>query len=284
MPLIEATPDELVLMWTQEEVRVICARPADLEDHPDLAMRVRGAFGRMLALAGPPVGHRHDPFDRPPPFPALFGTQDEDATRPFTIDVDVLADIVQVDLRLFGSAAFWVDQCRDALLAALAGGISIKAGSRHRQPLQPLDCLMRRVCAELPPRSVGAVNLACVTPVAVRAGHALLSAPPALLYAAVTRARRLARWLDVKLVADWTALRQACEQAHVVQDRLLPYRAVRSSQRQRDRRIPVSGLLGEFSVEGALTPLAPFLMLAAQTHIGSHAALGMGRVRPALYP
>ncbi|WP_157223593.1 CRISPR system precrRNA processing endoribonuclease RAMP protein Cas6 [Rhodovulum sp. PH10] len=246
-------------------------------------MRIRGALGRVLALAGPPIAHRHDPFDRPPPFPALFGA-DEETTRPFVIDVDVLGDVIQVDLRLFGTAAFWADQCRVALVAALAAGVSIKAGSRHRCPLEPLDCLMRRVCADLPPRSVGAVSLICLTPVAVRAGAAVLTVPPALLYAAVTRVRRLAPWLDVSLTADWAMLRSICEQARVVRDRLSPYRAVRFSQRQRDRRIPVTGLLGECRIEGDLSPLAPFLVLAEHTHIGSHAALGMGRVRLVMYP
>ncbi|MEZ5785683.1 MAG: CRISPR system precrRNA processing endoribonuclease RAMP protein Cas6 [Xanthobacteraceae bacterium] len=283
MALIAATPDELLLMWIHEEIRVVCARPPELEDYPDLAMRIRGAFGRALALAGPPIAHRHDPFDRPPPFPPLFGAEGETA-RLFTIDVDVLADVVQVDLRLFGAAAFWADQCREALVAALAGGVSLKAESRLRHPLEPLDCMMRRVCADLPPRSVGAVAMACVTPVAVRSDHALLTTPAALLYAAVTRARRLAPWLDVSLTADWGALRGTCEQARVVRDRLLPYRSVRFSQRQRDRRIPVTGLLGECRVEGDLTPLAPFLVLAEHTHIGSHAALGMGRVRLVMYP
>lgn len=281
---IRVTPQELVLMWTQEEIRVVCERPHDLEDHPDLSMRIRGAFGRTLAKAGRPIAHRHDPFDRPAPFAALFGGADGDAARPFTIDVDVLADVVQVDLRLFGQAAFWVDQCRDALLAALAGGVAVKAGSRHKQPIRPLDCFMRRTCADLPPASLRSISMTCVTPVAVRSGQALLAAPPALLYATVTRIRRLAAWLGVELVVDLATLHRTCEQASVVSERLLPYRASRWSQRQRDRHIPVIGLLGGFSVEGALTPLAPFLSLAGHTHIGSHAALGMGRVRVALYP
>lgn len=283
MPPIAATPSELLLMWTQEEIRVVCARPPGLEDHPDLAMRIRGAFGRVLALAGPPIAHRHDPFDRPPAFPALFGGEEE-AARPFAIDVDVLGAVVHVDLRLFGNAAFWADQCREALVAALAGGLSLKAGSRVRHPLDPVDCLMRRVCAALPPPSVGAVSLTCLTPVAVRSGAALLTSPPALLYAAVTRVRRLASWLDVELSADWSVLRRACDQARVVDEQFLPYCSERSSQRQRDRRIPIAGVLGACRMEGDLTPLAPFLVLAEHTHIGSHAALGMGRVRLVMYP
>ncbi len=272
-------------MWTQDEVRVICRRPQDLEDHPDLALRIRGAFGRRLATMGPPIAGRRDPFARAPAYEVLFGgAAGAGAARPFVIDVDVVGDKVVVDLRLFGAGGFWVDQCRVGLIEALAQGVAIRAGSRHRVAFEPLDCLARRVVAELPPPQVGGVRLTFLTPVAVRVGASLYAAPGALLGACIGRARRLAAWFHVEIEDDFPGLGRLCRDARIVREDLLPFRSARFSQRQRDREIPVSGLLGQVEAEGPLGPLAAYLALAGYTHIGSHAALGMGRVRVSLWP
>ena len=282
--LTKVTPRELLLLWTHEEIRVVCRRPQDLENYPDLAMRIRGAFGRQLARLGPPVAHRFDPFSRPRAFDVLFGAAPERAGRPMALDADVTGATVTVELRLFGSAMFYAGQCREALLAALAGGVSIRPEGRHHVTFEPLDCLGRRLCPALPPETISGASLTFVTPVAVRSGGALLSTPSALLYASVTRLRGLAPWIGVEISADWRALHACCSGAEVVADTLFAYRSRRFSQRQPDRVIPVLGLLGSCTLRGNLTPLAPFLALAAYTHIGSHAALGLGRLRPAVWP
>lgn len=275
---------QLLQMWTHEEIRVVCRRPAHLEDHPDLALRVRGAFGRQLSTFGPPITWRFDPFSRPRAFDHLFGNGAAKAARPFALDVDVLGDAVVVDLRLFGWAALWADQCREALLASLAQGVALRANGRQRVTFDPLDCLMRRKAADLPPSQVAAVRLTLLTPTAVRAGQAVLTTPAALLFAAITRVKGLAEWLHVDLLDDFRSLHEHCRAAHVMSEELLPFGSRRFSQRRRDRDIPVVGLLGSFSVQGELSALAPFLQLAEYTHIGSHAALGLGRIRVTMWP
>ena len=83
----------LAELWQCVDIRVVCRRPSDLEEHPDLAVRIRGAFGRALAQLPPPIIHRADPFRRPPPFAILFGDYVDERNaplpKPFVIDADV---------------------------------------------------------------------------------------------------------------------------------------------------------------------------------------------------
>jgi hypothetical protein len=271
-----------VTLWTHEEIRVICLRPPGLEDHPDLAVRIRGALGRKLMPLGGPVQHRHDPFDRPAPYPYLYGSGA--VARPFTIDCDVVGQQVIVDLRLFGDARIWADQVRDALLSALEDGIAVRAESRIRYAITPIDCMMRRKAADLPPAEVRSVHLTFLTPVAVRDGSRLTASPAAYLWAAVTRTRDLAPWLGARVVARWDDLRAAVDDIAVVSNDVIPVRFRRWSQRQRDKNIPMMGFMGSVRLSGRLTEFAPFLSIANETHIGSHAALGFGRISAALYP
>ncbi|KAB2920378.1 MAG: hypothetical protein F9K29_02540 [Hyphomicrobiaceae bacterium] len=44
-------------------------------------------------------------------------------------------------LRVFGLAMAWAGQARDALVAALSSGISIKSGSRHQVAFAPHEVL-----------------------------------------------------------------------------------------------------------------------------------------------
>lgn len=153
-------------------------------------------FTWAMRSTGPPVAHRFDPFDRPCAFQFLFGDAGEDMARPFAIDVDVAGDAVTVELRLFGWAALWADQCRDALPQALHAGISLRPGGRLRVVFEPIDCLMWRAAAELPPARVTDACLRLRTPTAVRAGRALVGSPSAL-YAALPRAQRRPKALRI---------------------------------------------------------------------------------------
>ena len=114
--------------------------------------------------------------------------------QPFAIDVDVAGDAVTVELRLFGWAALWADQCRDAFPQALHAGISLRPGGRLRVVFEPIDCLMWRAAAELPPAPDACLRLR--TPTAVRAGRALVGSPSAL-YAALPRAQRRPKALRI---------------------------------------------------------------------------------------
>lgn len=278
------TLPELVQMWTHDEAVVICRRPSDLEDHPDLALRIRGAFGRGLAICGPTVGHRFDPFDRPSAYPAVFGNELPGRARPFAIDADVVGDEVWVVLRLFGDAGFWIDQCGKALLRALEKGVALRANGRNRVGFEILDARIGRVAAALPPKNCSAATVTCLTPVSVRSGRSMIAQPQTILYSTVSRVRGLEPWLGISITADWARLHRTCMGGTVTEDETIAYRQTRNSQRQRDRLIQMDGLLGHCTIVGNLSEMAPLLALADYVHIGSHAALGLGRVRVSLWP
>lgn len=280
---LPVTLTDLPHLWWHDTIRIICARPEDLEDVPDLATRIRGAFGRALAEVPSSAPGRDDPFSRPAPFDLFFGMAEDSLPPPMVIDVDVVGDQVIVDLRLFGEGGYYLEPCRQALIDALAGGVAIRAGSRARVPFEPLDCLVRRDLPLEPITGAREAVVACRTPVAVRTGAALITRPISIIQASILRVRNLAPWLGLEPLADWASLRAECEELTVIEDSLVPVGFTRHSQRRGDSTIPVTGFMGRLVVRGDLTRLALFLSLAGLHHLGSHAALGLGRVNVSLY-
>lgn len=51
----------------------------------------------------------------------------------------------------------------------------------------------------------------------------------------------------------------------------------RASARRDGRRVPMEGLAGTLWIAGDLAPVWPLLVLGTTAHVGSHAALGLGR-------
>jgi hypothetical protein len=273
--LVRCSPDDLCHLWWHEEIRVICLRPTDLQDQPDLAMRIRGAFGRALHNLAelPPL--RGDPFSRPSAFSLLFGAGE--GTPPFVLAAEVRQDHVVVDLRLFGEAMYFSPVCAQALEAALSSGISLTTGNRHRVPFDPVEVLLRRRLPEPATEGGSKWILRFLSPVAIRSGDALALRPSALLGSALSRVRRLAPSLGLEVSADWHALHAACAEARITRDELVPVHFQRFSQRQKGRSIPVDALFGTVTLADVPSALAPFLALAPVNHLGSHCALGLGR-------
>lgn len=282
-PLV-ITPAEAIDLWSFEEIRIECDRPPDLEDYPDLALRVRGALGRALHDAPPPVAHRFDPFDRPRPYPAMFGelAPGVSEARPFVISAESRADIVAVEVRLFGRARIWTDSVTTALAACLRKGIALRGNGRHRIAFEPERIMTRRVYAQAPPRTASVVSLRFLTPVCIRQGQTAVVDRSAVIRAAISRLRDCGALFDCRVDADWSALHVAANALAVDDSGLTPILLSRYSQRQRDRRIEATGLLGHMTAVGDLTPLLPFLALAPYLHVGGHTALGFGCCEVAL--
>ena len=271
----------LLETWHHDETEIVCRWPNDLEDLPDLAVRIRGAFGRVLAELPPPIVHRYDPFGRPAPFAVLFGDYlDERRTtiaKPFVIDADVIGTEVVVRLRIFGAAMFWAAQARDAMLMALARGVAIRSESRHKVAFEPLSCNTRRIEGlPLPPVTRDAA-LRFVTPLVVRNGSLLGLSPRSLVNSLIARAIGLSRWQGLALTMDHAELQLRAEAITLDISGLMPVRFQRHSRRQPGHPIPVLGFAGKLGLQGPLTDIAPLLAVSAVAHVGSHAALGLGR-------
>ena len=112
-----------------------CTRPRDLEDHPDLAMRIRGALGRTLKQLCDLPQARPDPFGRPDAFLTLYNTSK--AGRPMQVAVDVKAGTLTVSVGLFGGAGFHLPRVEEALVLALSQGVALRHGGRMRAVFTP---------------------------------------------------------------------------------------------------------------------------------------------------
>ncbi len=277
----------LLELWRHVDMTIHCRRPLDLEDHPDLPVRIRGGFGQALARVPPPVTHRNDPFNRPAPFSVLFGdfndARGQVLAKPFVIDVDVRQSEVVVRLRLIGRAMFWANQARDALIEALDGGVAIKSGSPHRVVLEPVEMETEFVDGIPWPRATREVVMLLRSPMAIRSGRAVGLAIPALAHSLLQRAVALAAWQGLALAVDRADVASSIGACEFDTSAVLPVNFERNSRRQPGRPIPVVGWLGRIGLTGHLEPIAPYLALGTVMHAGSHAALGLGRYDLAVY-
>lgn len=271
----------LLELWRHVEFRIRCRRPYGLEEHPDFAVRLRGAFGRALALQPIPVRDRPDPFRRPPPFEVLFGEllphDGAGLPRPFVIDTDVFGWEVRVRLRVFGQALFWARQARDALIMALADGVSLRSGGRLRAVVAPVDVETEWVDGLVCPRAQSDVALLLRTPLIIRRGATMALDAHALASALATRAEGLARWQGLCVAGAKAVLIRAARNVECHCAETIPVHFRRHSRRQQGRVIPVIGLTGVIRLTGNVACLMPYLTVAAVAHIGSHAGLGLGR-------
>lgn len=268
-----ADPDQLLALWHHEELRIIARRPPDLENHPDLALRLRGALGRKLYGAPPSVrlGASRDAFAD------LFGEDPVHETRPMTIDADVYSGLVTIDLRLFGDARVHLPVVCDAMLVALQDGVSLRPGGR-RVPIEVLDVFARRIVPPWPIPDAREAIVMFITPMVLRAGGGLSTSHGALLTALARRVNGLARWAGIEPNFNEKAARRAADEIELTSLETIPVRMTRWSRRNPGEPIPVSGFLGKVKLSGPLQAFTPYLTLARSTHIGSHAALGFGRV------
>ena len=286
-PPVAASIGELLALWRQVEFRITARRPKLLEDLPDLPVRLRGALGEALAKSPAPIRGRHDPFDRPPPFQVLFGDlgseRGRETPRPIVLDADVTSSAVEVRLVVLGQAMFWAQQARDAMIAALAGGITLRSGSRRRVVFEPLE-LETEVTEGLVCPAVGRdAVLVLRSPLVLRHGRSLKIDAHALTSALHARAEGLARWQGLQLLDPLFSVTSTAKQFTVEGHDLLPIRFFRHSRRQVGRSIPVTGTVGRLALKGNLADLMPYLVIGSVAHVGSHAALGMGRYELAVY-
>ena len=202
-PPEEGDIELLLHLWRHAEFRVECDRPHDLEDHPDLAIRIRGAFGRALASLPPPLVHRRDPFQRPAPYAIFFGNFSvpaaQELPKPFIIDADCVGKTVIVTLRVFGHAMFWAMQARDALIMALEAGISIRMEGRLRVAFKVRECTSRSVDGLPLPLAAREAVMMFHSPLVVRSGGSVGLRETALIKGLHARVEGLARWQGVSL-------------------------------------------------------------------------------------
>jgi hypothetical protein len=288
-PPLRFGPAELAALFDMELVTVVGARPKGLQDFPELAVRVRGALGRVLHGFGPPILDRRDPAARPRAWDVLFEPMEAPGGRgaiakPLVVRADVVGDCVVASEGLVGAAGFWRPDAAAALVGALEGGVAGWEDGRIKLPIACLEARHERIAGFLAPAyGVREARLTLRTPLRLRAGGALVAVGPSFLIAIVNRVARLAPWLHARLEVDWAMMHARAWEIEVETEDLLAYRWSRGTQRSRTR-VPMIGYLGRLVLRGALDPFVPFLQIAAAANAGSHAALGLGRFDLALLP
>ena len=268
---------ELAELWTFESFRFICPRPADMEDYPELAERVRGAFGAALHRQAEPrtlTGRA-----RAHPYDVLFSQLPHDIdemAKPIVIRAWLEGRHLVVELRVFGTAIAWRDEAANAMLDALQQGIAIRGAPRAL-----------RVCV-VPERvdhgRVSFVDVVSVTgglirfrsPFSVRRHGVKHASPGAVLPAMLGRVARMAPWQACKLQFPNVRVRAAMDGALLDVLRWDRVEWQRHTRNRGDVAVPMLGWVGEIRVQGITEDLAAILALAETCNAGSHAALGMG--------
>lgn len=278
-PGFAAGPAGLALHWLSEHYRFTALAPPLMEDHPELSIRVRGAFG--AALARQPVPLTATGRARPHPYQVLHQPlvmiDGDEAAKPLSLRAWLSGPHLIADLTLFGWGIAWRDEAAAALLDALQSGIAIRADRRLRSPAQVIDVAhTRRAFAEVPTVKPTYAALTFRSPVTIRQGEAHHSEPRALLLAAVRRVAALARWQGCRLTGDMADWRALIARLDLATEDWHPHAWQRHSRRGGDMTIPMRGHTGRLIARGDLGDLGLILGMAEACNIGSGAALGLG--------
>jgi hypothetical protein len=275
---------ELPARFPHVVIELTCTGAAALARDPAAPGRVRGALGEVLkgTASREAVEGRPCPWTPPCAFDPLYRSQGRigsglEIPKPFVLALDSAGRDLVVHLSLFGIAARYAESLAEALTQALRRGLRRPGGGR-------LDVGGRRIggaegIADWAPwagRPVQALHLRFLSPFRVRDGNRARAGFAPLVSSLGNRVSGLARWMDIRVEADWRRLREAASDIEVTQSTIGEVDWVRASRKQH-RLISMNGFVGDCVVEGDLTRLVPLLALGQLTHAGSNAALGLGR-------
>ena len=280
-PAGQAGLGALLELWSRTRVSVRVALPAGISDF-GLGTRVRGALGHALmrAASHEAIGGRPCPWAPAcaldPFFVERAAPRGGQWPKPLVPRIERQGGTTLIALDLFGFAANWAESVADGLVAALRGGLRDQNGALLR--LDPMD---RRV-EELPPPaplpSAAAYALEFSSPLVLRQGETLHLSAPALLMGMLTRIEGLARWLDLELALDWSAVKKMAGRAELAAPGARLVRWSRASARQ-EREIPMAGWLGPVLLAGEAALLGPLLALGETTGTEGFAVAGHGQFR-----
>jgi CRISPR-associated endoribonuclease Cas6 len=279
----------LLDLWQHDDVVVLCQRPSDLEECPDLPLRIRGALGNALeALCAEDV--RPDPFDRPSAHRLLYKWKPPrsgliEVATPYVVRAEVRGDVVEVRLRLFGAAGYHAPMVTRALIAALENGVSIRNhGARARFAVTDARITRFDGAARDWVAQGSAVTLQLLTPVIIRQNRNLQITPISLLRSAMRRAQAIAPWMNCTLIIDEDRLIEDGRRLRFNMMGVHSETWERTSRNNPGKGIPMQGYGGKVLAEGDLGDWATYLDLAHYASLGGECALGFGAVRAIIYP
>jgi len=282
-PAMRLSAEQLLDIWQHDDVIVETPLPPDFEDCPDLNLRLRGAWLRQLHARRLERPRLDDPFERPAGWQLLYEWEPPTIgalrlARPFVVHSRIRGTRLQVCVRLFGRARWHAPEVQQALLAAMEGGVRLKARGIHVALAVQQSWIARTDGLAYPPHVPTTGMLRMESPLQVRRGKEKVIDPVAILLAAARRVAAVAPWMDAELLVDWAQLRACCEGLLIRMAQAHDVHFLAHSIRQRDVPVPVRALGGALHMSGAMEPMLPFLRLAEFTGVGSSAAKGLGQV------
>ena len=251
--------------------------PRLFEDPPDLADRVRGAWGRALEriasaggprLAGSPSAWAV--FFGPP-----VGAPGLEPVRPYVVRVDRHGHAMRVTLRLFGFADCWLADAQTALHEALAGGIALRHRGRVRIRLPPERAMIGRQWGIEVDSAARRLKLRFEEPLVMRSGHYASGGLDRLPDGLERRLSALCRWQDIDVASASAGTRG--EGFAVLSDSLRQCGWRRYSSNQTAGH-PVRGLIGDAVLDGLNPWSSSLIQSATHLHAGSGCAFGLGRI------
>lgn len=279
----------LLDLWQHDDAVVFCKRPSDLEDCPDLPLRLRGALGNALEglcanIALP------DPFDRPTAHQLMFKWKPPrfgpvEVATPYVVRAEVRGDVVEVRVRLFGFASFHATMVIRALITALEEGVSLRNhGVRARFAVQ--DARIERFDGAMRSwiRDGSIATLHLLTPVIIRRNQDLRIDPLSLLRSTLRRAQAISPWMNCHLDVDEAGLMNRARMLRCNMAGIFAENWNRTSRNNPGKALPMHGYGGTVTIDGALGDWATYLDLAQYGSLGGECALGFGAVRAIIYP
>lgn len=279
----------LLDLWQHDDVVVLCQRPSDLEDCPDLPLRVRGALGNALETLGT-LDPTLDPFDRPAAHQLMFKWKPPishliEVAMPYVVRAVVRGDVVEVRVRMFGAAGFHAPAVLRGLIASLEGGVSLRnRGVRARFAVRDAHIKRFDGATRAWAQNGSFVTLHLLTPVIIRRNQDLRIEPISLLRSAMRRAQAIAPWMNCRLQIDADGLLNSARNLNGSMADLHRESWNRTSRNAPGKEIPMNGYGGTVTIKGALGAWATLLDVAQFGSIGGECALGFGAIRPIIYP
>lgn len=217
-------------------------------------------------------------FGAPVIAPATTGVIFHNPTRPFTILTHEGPGSFEARVRLFGIAACWATEVRDALVRGLDRGIGIKTPARVRARPSVEDVRIE-VLGHDPDGSIGSdeLSLNFRTPLTFERKDAIVFDRSALFSSLLGRIAGLAAWHGMVVSADWAGLDRTVDQVSIDSEGLHPVTWERFSALQPGRSIRMAGLSGLLRLFGDLSPIVPMIEIAPVCSLGSHTSFGLGQ-------
>ncbi len=279
-PLMDVGIAELASMWTYDTLRFTCERPPDMEDHPELSERLRGAFGAALHRQRQPVTAtgRLRPHARD----VLFAPLGRDAAgveiaKPFIVRGWISRQSLIVEVRLFGWAAAWQREAASAMLDALQSGIALRGGGHAMRCVVHAEGFehLRRSFVEVPTNTSEA-RLHFRTPVILRQRARSHGQPLAVVASVARRVQAMAVWQGSRLLLGRDWWRHSLDVLQISEIDWMRVAWKRYTRNNPGVAVPMEGFLGGLRVSGNVERIALLLGMAETCNIGSHSALGMG--------